>query len=247
MEFFLKSEHKEILAKLEFVDDLVRCILEIARSSGSRFKSSALSCLGQSPDGSRGAGSGAVENLLFRIVLEMKILELLSTSIEMAQDERKTGRLQTSNAVKSVLRGMNSTFHECLDECKKLLTKVMNPLTSTTFCFSSSSSTSSTCTSNAPEQVNANPEANGDVINQILSTMNANKLLYTCAIDLCLIAENEELSGNLDSCLANYNNALILFHSLVQQACSSDDRDILNKYKDGVEKQLLRIYSGRPS
>lgn len=93
----------EILAKLEFVDDLVRCILEIARSSGSRFKSSAaLSCLGQSPDGSsRGSASGAVENLLFRVVLEMKILELLSTSIEMAQDEKKTGRLQTSDAVKS--------------------------------------------------------------------------------------------------------------------------------------------------
>lgn len=96
-----QSEHKEILAKLEFVDELVQCILEIAHSYGSRFESGTMASLGRSPGSARNAGFGAMENLLVRVVLEMKILELLSTSIEMAQAEMKAGRLLPSTAVKS--------------------------------------------------------------------------------------------------------------------------------------------------
>lgn len=72
--------------------------------------------------------------------------------------------------ISTVLQGMNAMFHGCLDECKKLLTKVSNP-------HSSSSA-------NAPAPALGHLSTAGDVVNQILSTMNANKLLYACAVDL---------------------------------------------------------------
>lgn len=75
--------------------------------------------------------------------------------------------------ISPVLQGMNSMFHGCLDECKKLLTKVTNP-----------HSSSSSYSASAPAQVLGHLPTAGDVVNQILSTMNANKLLYACAVDL---------------------------------------------------------------
>ena len=80
----------------------MHCILGIAESYGSPLgHAGSTPPVFRAPSGPRNASPGVLESCLVKIVLEMKVLELLSTSIEMAQGEIKTGRLLPSAPVKN--------------------------------------------------------------------------------------------------------------------------------------------------
>ncbi|KAJ8923216.1 hypothetical protein NQ315_001771 [Exocentrus adspersus] len=67
----------------------------------------------------------------------------------------------------------------------------------------------------------------------------ADKILYTHAIKICESAALDELFGNPEDCFQRYQTAQILLHSLSQQVHNQQDKLLLTKYKEAVEKRLL--------
>ncbi|EDW94339.1 serine/threonine-protein kinase unc-51 isoform X2 [Drosophila yakuba] len=66
----------------------------------------------------------------------------------------------------------------------------------------------------------------------------ADKILYDYALDMCQAAALDELLKNTKNCFERYNTAHILLHSLVQKCNHPQDKMLLNKYRDAVEKRL---------
>ncbi|XP_014270312.1 serine/threonine-protein kinase unc-51 isoform X2 [Halyomorpha halys] len=66
----------------------------------------------------------------------------------------------------------------------------------------------------------------------------ADKILYNHAINMCQTAALDELFGNPAECFPRYQTAQILLHALAQQTPNTQDKMLLNKYKDAVEKRL---------
>ncbi|KAJ8946305.1 hypothetical protein NQ318_004194 [Aromia moschata] len=77
------------------------------------------------------------------------------------------------------------------------------------------------------------------LMNKVGSTsITADKILYNHAIQMCQSAALDELFGNPEECFQRYQTAQILLHSLSQQVHNQQDRLLLTKYKDAVEKRL---------
>ncbi|KAL1414613.1 hypothetical protein MTO96_023048 [Rhipicephalus appendiculatus] len=53
----------------------------------------------------------------------------------------------------------------------------------------------------------------------------------------------EAVTSTLTECFRRYQTAQILLHSLAQQVENDDDRALLNRYKDAVEKRLYVLQS----
>ncbi|SPP77282.1 serine/threonine-protein kinase ULK2 [Drosophila guanche] len=66
----------------------------------------------------------------------------------------------------------------------------------------------------------------------------ADKILYDYALAMCQAAALDELLKNTKNCFERYNTAHILLHSLVQKCSHPQDKMLLNKYRDAVEKRL---------
>ncbi|KAF0301911.1 Serine/threonine-protein kinase unc-51 [Amphibalanus amphitrite] len=67
----------------------------------------------------------------------------------------------------------------------------------------------------------------------------ADKLIYEHAIEMCQQAALDELFGNPNECFHRYQTAHILLHALSQQTKCDHDRKALERYKDAVEKRLF--------
>lgn len=70
------------------------------------------------------------------------------------------------------------------------------------------------------------------------SNITADKILYDHAIQMCQSAALGELFGNPEDCFTRYQSAQILLHSLAQKCSHPQDKMLLSKYKDAVEKRL---------
>ncbi|XP_078680406.1 serine/threonine-protein kinase ULK1-like isoform X1 [Branchiostoma floridae x Branchiostoma belcheri] len=82
----------------------------------------------------------------------------------------------------------------------------------------------------------------GDVkmaeISASMANMTADKLLYNHAVECCQGAALDELFGNPGECASRYRTALILLHGLALTIEDEDDRGMLLKYSDAVDKRL---------
>ncbi|XP_020291214.1 serine/threonine-protein kinase ULK2 isoform X2 [Pseudomyrmex gracilis] len=67
----------------------------------------------------------------------------------------------------------------------------------------------------------------------------ADKILYNHAIHMCQSAALDELFGKGGECFQRYHTAQILLHSLAQHVSHTQDRALLIKYKEAVEKRLF--------
>lgn len=198
-ETLMEREHNETLAKLNFVSALVDCIVELARSRSTPLAAIAEST--QSDVNVASEGRRRAEQL----VLYVRALQLLSSSLNLARDELKAVRLQPSNSVRNVVGSMNERYHLCLRMCKVLHGQ------------------------NLLQAVGVDPAA---------SEITADRLIYNYAIEMCQSAALDELFGNPQECFRRYQTAQILLHSLAQQVGNDQDRQLLNKYKEAVEKRL---------
>lgn len=69
----------------------------------------------------------------------------------------------------------------------------------------------------------------------------AEKILYNYAIEMCQKAALNELQNNLAECFKKYQMAQILLHSLAQQINHKQDKALLSKYREAVEKRLALL------
>ncbi|KAJ8974711.1 hypothetical protein NQ317_000377 [Molorchus minor] len=68
--------------------------------------------------------------------------------------------------------------------------------------------------------------------------ISAEEILYNHAIQMCQQAALDELFGKPEDCFQRYQTAQILLHCLCQQIDNLNDKRLLTKYKDAVEKRL---------
>ncbi|XP_008197237.1 serine/threonine-protein kinase unc-51 isoform X2 [Tribolium castaneum] len=73
-----------------------------------------------------------------------------------------------------------------------------------------------------------------------VADITADKLLYDHAVQICQAAALDELFDNPQQCFERYQTAQILLHSLSQQL-PQQDRALLTKYKEAVEKRLFML------
>ncbi|XP_054155017.1 serine/threonine-protein kinase ULK2-like [Oppia nitens] len=77
-----------------------------------------------------------------------------------------------------------------------------------------------------------------------IESISADKLLYNYSIEMCQSAALEELFGRPAECFRRYQTAQILLHSLSQQSyINENDKKLLNRYKEAVEKRLFVLQS----
>ncbi|XP_037908173.1 serine/threonine-protein kinase unc-51 isoform X3 [Hermetia illucens] len=70
------------------------------------------------------------------------------------------------------------------------------------------------------------------------ANITADKILYNYAIAMCQSAALDELFSNKKNCFERYHTAHILLHSLAQKCNHEQDKSLLAKYRDAVEKRL---------
>ena len=103
----LQKSHNETVSKLSFVLALVECIIDLAQSRSSPLSESVTEkVLSSSP----GGGTATLEHISFmsegdrcieQLVLYVRALQLLSSSIQLAKEEVSAGRLHPSNNVRA--------------------------------------------------------------------------------------------------------------------------------------------------
>ncbi|KAK2181741.1 hypothetical protein NP493_383g02026 [Ridgeia piscesae] len=216
-EVLMDKSHNETVSKLSFVLALVECIIDLAQSRSSPLSESVTEkVLSSSP----GGGTATMDHISFmsegdrcieQLVLYVRALQLLSSSIQLAKEEVSAGRLHPSNNVRALVTEMNAFYHQCLCVCKFLHNK--------------------------------SSAVRGADVTSVTATVTADRLIYSHAIEMCQTAAADELFGNPRECFHRYRNAQILLHSLAQQARDDHDRQLLNKYRESVEKRLYTLYN----
>jgi serine/threonine-protein kinase ULK2 len=103
--WLLQREHNETLAKLNFVLALVDCVIELARSRATPLSGLAESVnvpVAGSPS-SPGQGGHVTDGQrrAEQLVLLVRALQLLSSGLNLANQELKSSRLQPSATVKN--------------------------------------------------------------------------------------------------------------------------------------------------
>ncbi|CAN7985186.1 unnamed protein product, partial [Ixodes hexagonus] len=219
-ETLLDREHNETLAKLHFIEALVSCILELARTTSEPL-TAALSesmlwrqvvatvsevesnriplvsqwCLSAEEQVARVLGEsrlGRTEQL----VLYLRAAELLGSALAMARREVQARRLHTSSQVRALTRWMRDILCTCVSQARRL---------------------------QATGAVAPREREHRDFV--------TNKLLYAYAMDLVS-------SALVVQCFIRYQTAQILLHSLAQQMENDAERSFIDKHKEAVEKRL---------
>uniref|UniRef100_A0A183C472 Non-specific serine/threonine protein kinase n=1 Tax=Globodera pallida TaxID=36090 RepID=A0A183C472_GLOPA len=197
-ETLLEAGHKQILAKLRFVLDLIEAIANVAENKTNPM---AIAMEGNKRRPQRQYQSDAYRRAE-QLVLYVRALHVLSSALVMAQKQINAGLLHPSAAVQNVLNQLNEKYHYCLARSQELASLGI------------------------PGQ---DPQA---------MVVSAERIMYQHAIDLCQSAALDELFGNPHLCPKRYQTAYMMLHTLLYTVQNEQDKTILLKYKNAVEKRL---------
>lgn len=115
-ETLLDKEHNETLAKLNFIETLVNCILSLADSRSALIN---LTDDNVKPVALKELPTEIVRRVE-RLVLYLEALQLTSSALKLSRSELQANRLRNSSSVRQVLRLLKDKFHHCLNMCKAL-------------------------------------------------------------------------------------------------------------------------------
>ncbi|XP_044758693.1 serine/threonine-protein kinase ULK2-like isoform X6 [Coccinella septempunctata] len=111
-ETLLGKEHNETLAKINYVLALSNCILSIAAQKSATplisLSDSAIS------------NTNTLEQKMEQIILQIRVLQLLSSGLTLASKQIRAGVLKPSSNVKKVVTILNQKFKETLSACRQL-------------------------------------------------------------------------------------------------------------------------------
>ncbi|BFZ18605.1 hypothetical protein BsWGS_21644 [Bradybaena similaris] len=217
-ETLMDDNHNETLGKLSFVLDLVECILDLARTLGSAFRSidpvETKKVEHLSPE--HYSQYRTSQRSLEQLVLYARACSLLNSALHLARDETRNNRLQQSTNLCHVIAELQTYYHHVVDKCKSIHKD---------FCHSCKTPLS-------PKLVMAT----------------ADKLIYNQAVHMCQTAALDECSNKhtpevIAEVVRRYQVAQILFHSLAQTAHNENDKYTLNTYLKSVERRLSVLTS----
>ncbi|KAL3856693.1 hypothetical protein ACJMK2_011418 [Sinanodonta woodiana] len=210
-ETIMDDTHNMTMAKLNFVLDLVECILELAHIKGSKMKTftDSVVCRQGETLSAELTKLTDTQRCVEQLILYVRSLHLLSSSLQLARGEIKQGRLMATSLLKSVVRQMNEFYHRSLLISRQLQQRL--------------------------------GIAVQNALNPKLLVATADKLMYNYAIEMCQGAALDELYGDPRECFKRYQMAQILLHSVSQQAINTKDKELLRKYQAAVERRLASL------
>ncbi|XP_068124822.1 serine/threonine-protein kinase ULK2 isoform X2 [Hyperolius riggenbachi] len=218
-ETLMEQEHTETLRHLNLMLMFTECVLELtaARSGTSSDLCTSAVSLYQIQE------SVVVDQIsqlskewgqVEQLVLYMKAAQLLASSLQLAKSQIKSGKLTPSSAVKQVVKSMNERYKFCISMCRKL-TETLNRFFSDKQRFV-------------------------DEINSVT----AEKLIYSCAVDMVKSAALDEMFQHTDDIAYRYHKASLLLEGLTKILQSPADIENVHKYKASVESRLSTLYYG---
>ncbi|WKY03054.1 hypothetical protein Q1695_016388 [Nippostrongylus brasiliensis] len=192
-ETVMEEEHKQILAKLRFVVELVDTLVQVAEQKENPLVA-AMS--------NRKTEPSSAFRRAEQLVVYVRALHMLSSALLLAQRNVASRVLHPSPAVQNVLNVLNDKYHQCLVRSQELASLGL------------------------PGQDPA------------MAVISAERIMYKHAIELCQTAALDELFGNPQLCSQRYQTAYMMLHTLSEQVHSDQDRNVLSRYKNAVEKRL---------
>ncbi|XP_071447050.1 serine/threonine-protein kinase unc-51 isoform X5 [Hetaerina americana] len=221
-ETLLEREHNETLAKLNFVLALVDCIVELAKSRANPLTALTESLSRKTSSSSTGNGSSPSSE---------GASASLNLSVPLSEGARKAEQLVLLvRALQLLSSGLNLATHQLRAGQLQPSATVKNVVGQLNerfhYCLS-------TC-----KQLNSTGLLQRAGVDPSTTNITADKILYNHAIEMCQSAALDELFGNPQECFQRYQTAQILLHSLSQHVHHEQDKALLTKYKDAVEKRL---------
>lgn len=197
-ETLLEAGHKQTLAKLRFVLELIEVIVSVAENKTNPIAIA----MESSKRKMRHSSSSDAYRRAEQLVLYIRALHILSSALVMAQKQINADTLHPSPAVRNVLNQLNEKYHYCLARSQEL--------------------------------------ASLGIPGQDPQTMvvSAERIMYQHAIDLCQSAALDELFGKPQLCPKRYQMAYMMLHTLLYTVQNEQDKSVLQKYKNAVEKRL---------
>ncbi|XP_046389863.1 serine/threonine-protein kinase ULK2 isoform X2 [Ischnura elegans] len=222
-ETLLEREHNETLAKLNFVLALVDCIVELAKSRANPLTALTES-LSRKSSNSSSTGNGSSPS-------SEGASASLNLSVPMSEGARKAEQLVLLvRALQLLSSGLNLATQQLRAGQLQPSATVKNVVGQLNerfhYCLS-------TC-----KQLNSTGLLQRAGVDPSTTNITADKILYNHAIEMCQSAALDELFGNPQECFQRYQTAQILLHSLSQHVHHEQDKALLTKYKDAVEKRL---------
>ncbi|XP_045840245.1 serine/threonine-protein kinase ULK2 isoform X6 [Meles meles] len=141
-----------------------------------------------------------------QLVLYMKAAQLLAASLHLAKAQIKSGKLSPSTAVKQVVKNLNERYKFCITMCKKLTEKL--------------------------NRFFSDKQRFIDEINSVT----AEKLIYTCAVDMVQSAALDEMFQQTEDIVYRYHKAALLLEGLTK--ILQDPADIENVHKSPGKPSL---------
>uniref|UniRef100_A0A915EDH1 Non-specific serine/threonine protein kinase n=1 Tax=Ditylenchus dipsaci TaxID=166011 RepID=A0A915EDH1_9BILA len=197
-ETMMNTEHRQVLAKLRFVLELIEALINVAENKNNPI---AMMMEGGTRKSRHQSASDAYRRAE-QLVLHVRALHVLSSALVMAQRHINAETLQPSPAVQNVLNQLNEKYHYCLARSQELASLGI-PGT-----------------------------------DPLMAVVSAERIMYQHAIDLCQSAALDELFGNPQLCPKRYQTAYTMLHTLSEQVNNEQDKSVLAKYKNAVEKRL---------
>ncbi|KAI1724689.1 protein kinase domain-containing protein [Ditylenchus destructor] len=199
-ETMMNTEHRQTLAKLRFVLELIEALINVADKQINN--PIAMMMEGGTRKSRHQSSSSDAHKRAEQLVLHVRALHVLSSALVMAQRQINTDTLHPSPAVQNVLNQLNEKYHYCLARSQELASLGIP----------------------GPDPVAA--------------VVSAEKIMYQHAIDLCQSAALDELFGNPQLCPKRYQTAYTMLHTLSEQVQNEQDKTVLAKYKNAVERRL---------
>lgn len=188
-----EEDHKQILAKLRFVVELVDTLVQVAEQKENPLIAAV---------SNRKVEPSSAFRRAEQLVVYVRALHMLSSALLLAQRNVASRVLHPSPAVQNVLNLLNDKYHHCLVRSQELASLGL------------------------PGQDPA------------MAVISAERIMYKHAIELCQSAALDELFGNPQLCSQRYQTAYMMLHTLSEQVHSDQDRNVLSRYKNAVEKRL---------
>uniref|UniRef100_A0A8D0BR47 non-specific serine/threonine protein kinase n=1 Tax=Salvator merianae TaxID=96440 RepID=A0A8D0BR47_SALMN len=217
-ETLMEQEHTDILRSLRFTLAFVHYVMELAalKGSSSEMSSSVASeyQLQESVVADQISLLSKEWSYAEQLVLYLKVAELLSSSLQMAIDQIRAGKLCLSSTVKQIVKKLNELYKSSVSSCH--------------------------CLNMRLQRWFLDKQKLMDRINSIT----AEKLIFSHAVQMVQAAALDEMFHHKEDCVQRYHKALLLMEGLLSIITDQGDVENINRCKMCVERRLSALLSG---
>ncbi|XP_053309867.1 serine/threonine-protein kinase ULK1-like [Spea bombifrons] len=214
-ETLMEQEHTDTLRSLRFTLAFAQSVIEIAILKGSSVDVNASVTSEYQMQESVVADQISLLSREWsyaeQLVLYLKAAELLSSGLQTAMEQVKSGKLCLSSTVKQVVKKLNELYKSSVSSCH--------------------------CLNLQLQKFFADKQKLMDRINSIT----AERLIFSYAVQMVQSAALDEMFHHREDCIHRYHKALLLMDGLLNYMTEQADVDNITKCKLCIERRLYAL------